>query len=94
MVAVLDRLGNEVRKRRAVTVLFDQDIIEAGVSAKWPYNVMRIARKTETAQIMQVVEFPLHMTKSNLLRKIWNTTKKFSDNPDLAVLVFVEIDMV
>ncbi len=34
------------------------------------------------------------MTKSNFLRKIWNITKKFSDNPDLAVLVFVEIDMV
>ena len=65
-----NRLNDEIGERRTITELLNQHTVEAAVVAKGTGDVMRIAGKTDAAQMMKVVEFPLHAMKGSLRRAV------------------------
>ena len=65
-----NRLNDEIGERRTITELLNQHTVEAAVVAKGAGDVMRIAGKTDAAQMKKVVEFPLHAVKGSLRRAV------------------------
>ena len=65
-----------------------------GIPAKRANNVVRVTGKADTAQMMQVVVFALHVTKCGFGIEMRNAAKKFSDNSKVSVPVFIEVDMI
>ena len=89
-----DRLNDKGVERRTVTELLNQDTVETGITAERAGDIMGIAGKADTAQIMEIVEFPLHVTEGSLRRAVRDAVKKLPDNARLAAQVFVEVNVV
>ena len=61
-----DRLNDEGSERRTVTELLNENTVEISIAAERAGDVMGIAGKTDAAQMMKIVEFPLHVVKGSL----------------------------
>lgn len=86
--------ANEVGERCAVTELLNQYVVETGIVAKRPGDIMRIAGQTDAAQMVEILEFSHHVLKGGIGGTVCDIVKKLSDNPSLAVTIFVEVDMI
>ena len=63
-----NRLDDEIVERCAIAELLYQDAVEAAIVAKGTSNVVRIPRKADSTQVMQVVEFSFHAPPGSLRR--------------------------
>jgi hypothetical protein len=55
---------------------------------------MGITCKAYTAQIVEIVELPLHMMEGSLVRTVNDAIKKLSDNTRPAAQLFVKVNVV
>jgi hypothetical protein len=61
---------DEVSERHTIAELLHQHTVEAAIVAEGTGDVVRIPGKTDAAQMMQVIEFPLHTMKGSLRRAV------------------------
>jgi hypothetical protein len=55
---------------------------------------MRVTRKPDASQVSQVAEFPIHMPGGRPRIQTGQAAEEFSNDPRLAVLIFIQIHMV
>ena len=65
-----DRLNDKVVKRYTMAELLNQDTVEIGIAAERTGNVMRVSGKADAAQMLKIVELPLHVVKGGLRRAV------------------------
>ena len=65
-----NRLNDEIGEWRTIAELLNQHTVEAAIVAKGTGDVVRIAGKTDVAQVMKIVEFPLHAVKGRFRRAV------------------------
>src|SRR5687768_6246435 len=89
-----DRLENDVFKKRAIAIFFDNHAVKAGVSAKGTRDIVWVGIEADAAEVVQIIELVFHVTQPSVRVDIRNAAEEFSDNPRSAAPLFVKANMV
>src|SRR3954470_18463110 len=93
-LALADRLDDEVRKGRAITVFLNQYLVEMRITPKRPGNIMWVAGKSEAAQIVEIVVFALHVVERCFRAKMGHAAKELPNDPHVTLAFLINIHMI
>ena len=87
-------LQDKTGERCTVTELLNQYTVKVGIAAEGASDVMGITAEADIAQMMKIVELPLHVVNGCLQRAVRDAVEKLSDNACLAASIFIKTNVV